>query len=245
MRFWKFEYDSPEELRKCIAEQRLPSSIDVPGLSNTYDHPVKSLKTGDGVIVAKLDENKAKIYAVGKVRTIASDRSTVIIDWAQVRETRFPNPQGGLPQWQTKTAFEISPSPAKEYDLTELVDRHVRPSNVLANQEFYDSESTNAIEGYLLDSKLLKSSRNSSLASKRKALDNHTCQACSFRFQLGERYVIDVHHLNPLGASGETITTLEDLVSLCPTCHRIAHMRNPPYSINEIREFRNHDFGKA
>lgn len=239
MKFWKFEYDGPMELRKCIAEQRLPTSKEVPGLSNTYDYPAKSLRKGDGVIVAKLDGDVARIYAVGKVRDLGSDHSPVTVDWAQVHETKFPNPQGGLNNWQTKTAFEIKLSPAKKYGLRELIDHHVSISDVAASHEHFESDSARAIEGYLLDRKLLTSARNLSLASKRKELDNYTCQACTFRLRIGELYVVEVHHLNPLSESGATITTLDDLVSLCPTCHRIAHLRNPPYSVNEISDCKN------
>jgi 5-methylcytosine-specific restriction protein A len=66
--------------------------------------------------------------------------------------------------------------------------------------------------------------------------DDFTCQACGFRLELNGRYVIEVHHVDPL-SSGERESSLGDLVSLCPTCHRIAHLRSLPYSVEEIRGF--------
>jgi hypothetical protein len=102
----------------------------------------------------------------------------------------------------------------------------------------YEPESDGAREGYELDRRILASARNAAIAEKRRQLDNHTCQACGFRLEVQGRLVIDVHHLQPLRASGETITTLEHLASLCPTCHRIAHLRRPPYSPNEIHQLR-------
>lgn len=99
-------------------------------------------------------------------------------------------------------------------------------------------ESKEAREGYDLDRAILAKGRSRELAEERKRRDDYTCQACGFRLCLRTNYVIEVHHLNPLSASGEVQTTLEDLVSLCPTCHRIAHLRRPPYSVGEIRELR-------
>lgn len=236
MKFWKFEYDGPVELSKLITARSLPPSKEVPGLSNTYSHPVTSLKSGDGIILAKLDGTTAKIYAVGKVISLTPDRSSITVDWAEVNKALFPNPQGGLTNWKTKTAFEISPDPAKRYGLRELIDRHINLKSTTSNLDHFDIDDAKALEGYLHDRKILAPARNASLASKRKKLDNYTCRACEFKLQIGDRHVIDVHHLNPLGDSGKTITTIDDLICLCPTCHRIAHLRNPPYSVKEIIE---------
>jgi len=38
------------------------------------------------------------------------------------------------------------------------------------------------------------------------------------------RSCLDVHHKNPL-AEGKRLTTRADLALLCPTCHRIKHLR--------------------
>ena len=100
----------------------------------------------------------------------------------------------------------------------------------------FDPESIEAREGYEVDRSILTSARNAALAAKRKQIDNYTCQVCGFRFETRGQFVIDVHHLDPLGKSHEVITTLDKLVSLCPCCHRIAHLRSPPYDQNEIRE---------
>ncbi len=42
--------------------------------------------------------------------------------------------------------------------------------------------------------------------------------------QIRARSCFDVHHKNPL-AEGKRLTTLDDLALLCPTCHRIEHLR--------------------
>jgi hypothetical protein len=103
---------------------------------------------------------------------------------------------------------------------------------------FYDIDSKEAREGYEFDRAILIRGRNAALARSRKELDNYTCQACGFRLEVDGRFIIEVHHCDPLAATGETDTTVDDLVSLCPTCHRIAHLRSTPYRVDEIRAIR-------
>lgn len=52
------------------------------------------------------------------------------------------------------------------------------------------------------------------------------------------RNIIHVHHLTPLSlmASESVVNPETDLVPLCPNCHNFAHKRNPPFSLEEIRE---------
>ncbi|HET7345600.1 MAG TPA: HNH endonuclease [Nitrososphaeraceae archaeon] len=44
--------------------------------------------------------------------------------------------------------------------------------------------------------------------------DNYTCQYCKKHFE-----TLDVHHIIPYRKGGPD--TLDNLVSLCPTCHKI------------------------
>lgn len=93
-----------------------------------------------------------------------------------------------------------------------------------------------AEEGYKQDRTFAFRNRNASIIARRKRLDNHTCQVCGFRLEIDGRYVIDCHHTNPLGlVDAVTVTHIGDLVCLCPTCHRIAHTRRYPLSVEEIR----------
>jgi predicted HNH restriction endonuclease len=78
--------------------------------------------------------------------------------------------------------------------------------------------------------------RNAAIIKKRKAFDHYSCKSCGFHLRLNGKYVIECHHIHPLGLiSDVTVTRLEDLVCLCPTCHRIAHTRYFPLSLAEIR----------
>ncbi len=95
-----------------------------------------------------------------------------------------------------------------------------------------------AEEGYTQDQTKLFRSRNKSMIAKRKKLDNYMCQSCNFRVSLdGISFIIDCHHKYPL-YEGERVTTVNDLVCLCPTCHRIAHSRKYPLSVKEIQATR-------
>lgn len=67
------------------------------------------------------------------------------------------------------------------------------------------------------------------------------CKVCGFDFEsqygdLGKGF-IHVHHIVPVSQISEEyrINPLEDLVPLCPNCHAMAHRRNPPISVAELK----------
>ncbi len=122
MKFWKFEYEGPEALLQCVEKRSLPSGqCKMPGLRNTYAHLVESVKSGNGLIVATLDGEQGTIFAVGKVRSIEKDDRAAVVDWKATKTIVFPDARGGLVNWRTKSAFEISPEPAKRYGLSARV----------------------------------------------------------------------------------------------------------------------------
>lgn len=94
------------------------------------------------------------------------------------------------------------------------------------------------LEGIAQERRYLLRSRNSKLVEARKLHDDFTCQACNFHLEISEgKCVIEVHHLKPLGELVDaTVTTINDLICLCPTCHRIAHTQpKTPLEITAIR----------
>ncbi len=70
-----------------------------------------------------------------------------------------------------------------------------------------------------------------------------TCSLCGFDF--GEKYgelmagVIHVHHLIPLSSvdADYEVDPVRDLRPVCPNCHVVLHHREPPYSLEEARQF--------
>ncbi|MGY5797050.1 HNH endonuclease [Rheinheimera faecalis] len=101
--------------------------------------------------------------------------------------------------------------------------------------QFDSVDSPQAIEGYLVDFQYFKLKRNKQLADECKKRDSFTCQACGFKLSVNGKYAIECHHKFPLSESGKTTTKLSDLISLCPTCHRLTHLRQPALSIIELK----------
>ena len=69
------------------------------------------------------------------------------------------------------------------------------------------------------------------------------CIICGFIFQnfygsVGRNY-IHVHHLIPLSDISHEyeIDPINDLIPVCPNCHAIFHLRKPPFTINEMKNF--------
>lgn len=104
------------------------------------------------------------------------------------------------------------------------------------------TDSTTATEGQRHLVLHVRRERNQTIKNKNKeqaaSLD---CEVCGFSF--GHAYgataqnYCEVHHLSPLyEVESTTQTRVEDLAILCANCHRVAHLRNPPYTLNQIRE---------
>jgi hypothetical protein len=108
---------------------------------------------------------------------------------------------------------------------------------------FQNPDDINVIEGYAKERKYLAHHRNAAIVVKCKERDDYTCQTCGFSKRVRGRSVVECHHLNPLRKNGERITSVHDLICLCPTCHRIAHTSNPPLSIEEIKKIVNGSSG--
>lgn len=70
------------------------------------------------------------------------------------------------------------------------------------------------------------------------------CVVCGFDFakafgEIGEGY-IHVHHLTPLAAlegKSRKIDPIKDMRPVCPNCHEMLHRSNPPFSIEQLKEF--------
>lgn len=67
------------------------------------------------------------------------------------------------------------------------------------------------------------------------------CEVCGFDY--AETYGVDyieAHHTKPIASlDDETANTTEAVVMLCANCHRMAHTRTPPYTVDELKEMIN------
>lgn len=80
--------------------------------------------------------------------------------------------------------------------------------------------------------------------ARRRCIEHHgtACSVCGF--SLSAIYgpiaegVIHVHHLRPISECGGTdyqVDPITDLRPVCPNCHVVLHLRQPPFSIEELR----------
>jgi len=137
----------------------------------------------------------------------------------------------------------VTPYQSRKGHTPHIEHRQRNPNCSLSNRhrvrrvehEHYHIEDPRALEGYELDRHVLVYARNAQIAEQRKQLDRYRCQACGFHLNVNGRYVIECHHTRPVAQSGVREVHIEELVSLCPTCHRIAHTRSEPYSVPELK----------
>lgn len=71
-------------------------------------------------------------------------------------------------------------------------------------------------------------------------LQGSNCKVCGFDASLvyGPNCdLVEVHHLEPLSCfqGSRVFNPMEDLVPLCPNCHRAIHKRSPPHSLSELK----------
>jgi len=68
-----------------------------------------------------------------------------------------------------------------------------------------------------------------------------TCQVCGFDFEVAFGDIgcgfIEVHHTELISGlePGTILDPSRDLVPLCANCHRMAHRRNPPFTVAELK----------
>jgi 5-methylcytosine-specific restriction enzyme A len=84
--------------------------------------------------------------------------------------------------------------------------------------------------------------RDSRLVNDFKSrLSSFACSGCDVDFE--QRYgafarnVIQAHHKEPIGSrQGGTPTTIHDFDAVCANCHCVMHQREPPLTLEELRD---------
>lgn len=134
---------------------------------------------------------------------------------------------------------ELRLRPAVVEALTELGMLDVRWTN---HEEF--SIEKQLVEGASFVVQVNAFERNP--VARRKCVEHYgaRCVACGFDFSVvyGDWAAgyIHVHHLVPLAAIGHeyVINPIKDMRPVCPNCHAVIHMRQPPYSIEEVQKMK-------
>lgn len=68
-----------------------------------------------------------------------------------------------------------------------------------------------------------------------------SCQVCDFDFEkvygkIGKGF-IHVHHIVPVSQQGGeyTVDPIKDLIPLCPNCHAMVHVQDPPFTVAQLK----------
>lgn len=92
--------------------------------------------------------------------------------------------------------------------------------------------------------KVLVNSYERNSQARLECLKHHgyNCFVCEINFverygELGKNF-IHVHHLKQLSKikKGYKVNPITDLNPVCPNCHAMLHRRNPPLTIEQLRE---------
>jgi predicted HNH restriction endonuclease len=115
-------------------------------------------------------------------------------------------------------------------------------ADIKHNQTDYNEKEF--YEGRIKEISILQRERNQEIVKYAKQRDNYTCKVCGFSYN---QKVVQVHHVIPLSKQNEEYEIkIDDLITLCPTCHSLAHLLldeneiyvNKSVLINKLKELR-------
>ena len=141
--------------------------------------------------------------------------------------------------------YEGTPRSVRECKDERLLEFLLHPHQMV-NEEVYEvdySENDEKLyEGALITVKANKYERNQKARRECVARKGYQCLVCGKDFEttygeIGKNF-IHVHHLTPISSIGKEykLNVDTDLAPVCPNCHYMLHRKNPPYSIEELKE---------
>ena len=137
------------------------------------------------------------------------------------------------------------PQSVKECKDAGLIDFLLHPHQMV-NEDVYDvdypEDDEKLYEGALVTVKANKYERNQKARKECVAKKGYQCLVCGRDFEstygeIGKGF-IHVHHLTPISTIGKEyeLNVDTDLVPVCPNCHYMLHRKDPPYTIEELKE---------
>jgi 5-methylcytosine-specific restriction endonuclease McrA len=162
-----------------------------------------------------------------------------------IRQDIFPN----RPKHHPYATYGSGVRIAQGLYLGKLTNRLVEIFDVYTGRLAADpSEARTSIkeyqEGEAYRSERTFFARNATLRDDAIKAHGLRCVVCNFDFkqiygQVGTGF-IEVHHLHPLSLAAQKAgstpsVTVDDVRPLCANCHRMAHRRQPPFSIEELK----------
>ena len=141
--------------------------------------------------------------------------------------------------------FQGLPRTVREIKENELLDFLFHPHQIVDDEVYdvdYPDNDEKLYEGALVTIKANRYERNQKARRECVAKKGYHCLVCGRDFEstYGEigRGFIHVHHLTPISTIGQEyeLNVDTDLVPVCPNCHYMLHRKNPPYTIEELKD---------
>ena len=141
--------------------------------------------------------------------------------------------------------YEGIPRSVRECKDEGLIDFLLHPHQMV-NEDVYDvdypEDDEKLYEGALVTVKANKYERNQKARRECVAKKGYQCSVCGRDFEatygeIGKNF-IHVHHLTPISTIGKEyeLNVDTDLVPVCPNCHYMLHRKDPPYTIEELKD---------
>ena len=141
--------------------------------------------------------------------------------------------------------YEGIPRSVRECKDEGLIEFLLHPHQMV-NEDVYDvdypEDDEKLYEGALITVKANKYERNQKARRECVAKKGYQCLVCGRDFEatygeIGKNF-IHVHHLTPISSIGKEyeLNVDTDLAPVCPNCHYMLHRKDPPYTIEELKE---------
>lgn len=210
-----------------------------------------------------VDESRGSQHSITSSKKTCSTDTNELLEWLAARKLSHTTCNHCIDSSEPNH-LKPSPSSKKRMDgwivlLNEWVEAHPNEVENATNQT--DSDAVDAdwqfqeelpadaplFEGARLVVQVSAIERNPIARQKCIAHYGTSCSVCGFNFgatygNSAEAY-IHAHHLKPLASIGGeyVIDPIKDLRPVCANCHAVIHLRQPPYSIEEVKGMRRSD----
>jgi len=154
-------------------------------------------------------------------------------DFSAIIRNRFSDVYTALVDGQQPVLFPILRFDKIDDDhyTLELIDEKEITRDATLDEEDQQDSIVNTRDGRVIHYNSKRYERDPGNRRRAIAIHGTTCFGCGFNFgrtygELGDGF-IEIHHILPLSFAGEAIIVdpKNDLVPLCPNCHRMIHRR--------------------
>jgi predicted HNH restriction endonuclease len=182
-----------------------------------------------------------------------AEQTRFVTGWAVLRSVEVNRKSTDVPFENFRLLkTTIRKSRLKKSDGTSLNLNFIRPyaicatPKILAKLPTYDDsyfrigEQEEFLEGESIRVAVNRYEREQDARAECIRLHGLSCVVCRMNFLstygVVAKGVIHVHHLNPMRHGRRRTDPKKDLVPVCPNCHAVIHLKNPPYEIAKVRK---------